>query len=204
MVFSGCATSRIAGVNTANSHIEAIERVAENHSTRMSDSEGVALVSLAKAGAVGFGALGWSASVYLKDPVSNKYGPPAFVNAAGVSAGLFYAGLNVVDFILLFENREDAIAFAKRPAHLNFSNEASFLIWGRKQLIIPGAQEFSDGAGLSLGAIELELLFGGPRNELHNNMYGAGATVNKILAGDVEIPDELKSGLDRLNILMQR
>jgi lipid-binding SYLF domain-containing protein len=202
---SGCATSRTAGVNTAINHIGAMERIANNHDLyRLSDYEGAALLSLGKAGAVGFGAMGWSASVYVKDPVKKEFGPPSFVNAGGVSAGLAYAGLNVVDWLLLFKHRDDAVNFAKRTAHANFSNEASFLVWGRKQMTVPCANSFSDGAGLALGAIELELLFGGPRESLHENMYQTGATVDKILQGEVVIPEELKAGLVKLNLLMKR
>ena len=202
---TGCATSRTAGINTANSHIGAMERIANNHNLyRLSDYEGAALLSLGKAGAVGFGVMGWSASVYVKDPVKKEFGPPSFVNAGGISAGLAYGGLNAVDCLLLFRNRQDAINFAKRSANFNFSNEASFLAWGRKQMTVPGGNSFSDGAGLALGAIELELLFGGPRDSLHENMYGKGATVDKILLGDVTIPDDLKVGMEKLNLLMKR
>ncbi|MDD5706983.1 MAG: hypothetical protein PHR35_13755 [Kiritimatiellae bacterium] len=202
---TGCATSRTAGINTANRHIRAIETIANNHDLyRMSDYEGAALLWLGKAGAVGFGALGWSASVYVKDPVKKEFGPPSFINAGGVSVGLAYGGLNSVDCLILFRNRQDAINFAKRSAHFNFSNEATFLAWGRKQMTVPGGKSFSNGAGLALGAIELELLFGGPRNSLHENIYGKGATVEKILLGDVTIPEDLKSGLEQLNLLMKR
>lgn len=204
-VVTGCATSRNAGVNTAVRHIGAMERIADNRSLyKLSDYEGAALLSLGKAGAVGFGVMGWSASVYVKDPVKQEFGPPSFVNAGGFSVGLAYGGLNAVDCLILFRNREDAINFAKRRANLNFTNEASFLAWGRKQMTVPGGKSFSDGAGLALGAIELELLFGGPRKSLHGNMYEKGATVDKILLGDVVIPEELKAGLEKLNLLMKR
>jgi hypothetical protein len=39
--------------------------------------------------------------------------------------------------------------------------------------------------------------------ELHQNMYNEGATVEKILYGNVSIPDELKSALEKLNLLMK-
>lgn len=205
VMFAGCATSRTAGINTAIDHIGAMERIANNRNLyHLSDYEGVALLSLCKVGAVGFGVMGWSASVYVKDPVKKEFGPPSFVNAGGGSVGLAYGILDVVDCLLLFRNRDDAIKFAKRTVNFNFSNEASFLVWGRKQMTVPGANSYSDGAGLCLGAIELELLFGGPSNSLHENMYQKDATVDKILVGDVVIPEELKAGLEKLNVLMKR
>lgn len=83
-MISGCATSKIAGVNTAISHIGAIERIANIHDIqKLSDYEGVALLSLGKAGAIGLGVMGWSASVYVKDSVKKEFGPPSFVNAGG-------------------------------------------------------------------------------------------------------------------------
>lgn len=126
---AGCATSRTAGLNTAMNHVATIERIANNrHLYNLTDYQGVAVVSMGKLGAVGFGAMGWSSSVYVRDPASNAFGPPSFVNAGGASAGIAYGGLNVVNCLLLFRNREDAIRFAERSATANFSNEASLLV----------------------------------------------------------------------------
>jgi lipid-binding SYLF domain-containing protein len=201
---TGCSTSKSAGIHMATSDIETIETIAEKQDTlNLSDYEGVALLSLAKGGVSGFGITGWSASVFVKDPVKNIFGPPSFVSVSGLSVGVGYAGLNIVDCLLLFKNRDDAVKFASRETHFNFSNEASLLIWGRKQMTVPGALSASDGAGLCVGFVELELLFGGPRGSLHKNMYQEEATVEKILLGDVAIPEEIKGGLEKLNLLMK-
>jgi lipid-binding SYLF domain-containing protein len=203
---SGCATSRTAGVNTAIRHINAIDKITEHRRiVKLSDFDGVALLTLAKVGAIGLGLESASASVYVRNPETKKFGPPAFVGYGGPSIGLLYAGLNLVDCVVLFKSREAAERFAKSGFVLNFSNEASLLIWGRKQMTISGARiKASDGAGLSLGAIELEFLFGGSRNRLHRNMYQADATVDKILVGDVTVPPELAKALEKLNIAMER
>jgi lipid-binding SYLF domain-containing protein len=204
-VLSGCSATRSSGINTALNDIASMERIANNHNLYgLYPYEGVALLSLGKAGAIGFGIIGWSASVFVKDPAKNEFGPPSFVDAGGFSIGLAYGVVTSADCLLLFNHREDAVNFAKKSANINFTNEANFLIWGRKQMTISGANSYSDGAGLSLGAVELEFLFGGPRDSMHENMYETGATVDKILAGDVAIPEELKPGLERLNRLMTR
>jgi len=199
---SGCATSRRAGIRTATRHVSAIEKIAADRHVKLADFEGVALVSLGKLGAFGLGVMGKGASVYLKQQDTSRFGPPAFVSYGGVSAGLAYVGVNFADCLILFEKREDAERFAKRSIDFNFSNEASLLIWGRKQMTVPGGMSASDGAGLSVGAIELELLFGGKRKRLHRNLYQADATVDRVLVGDVTIPEELRIALDRLNALM--
>lgn len=201
----GCATGRTGGINTAIRHIDLIETIANKDNIyHLSDYEGVALLSLGKAGAVGFGALGASGSVYVRDAATKAFGPPSFLGYGGVSAGLAYGGLNVVDTLLLFRHREDAANFAKRAGAVNFSNEASFLAWGAKQMTIPGASSHSDGAGLALGALELEFLIGGPRNGLNRDVYNVDAHVDKILAGDVTVPQEMKTALAKLNVLMSR
>lgn len=201
---TGCATSRMAGIDTTRTHVNRMETILHNRDVyHLSDYEGVALLRLGKVGAVGFGAIGTTASVYVRNLETKDFGPPSFVSYGGISAGLAYGGLNIVDCVLLFRNREDAIKFAKRSVAANFSNEASFLMWGRKQMTIPGARSFSDGAGLALGAIELELVVGGSRDSLHKNMYQVDS-VDKILLGDVAVPEELKEALDKLNVLMKR
>jgi lipid-binding SYLF domain-containing protein len=201
---TGCSTSRSAGINMAISDIETIETIAKRQDTlSLADYEGVALLSLAKGGVSGCGITGWTASVFVKDPVKNIFGPPSFVDASGFSIGVGYAGLNIADCLLLFRKRDAAVKFASREKYFNYSHEASLLIWGRKQMTVPGAYSFSDGAGLCVGFVELEMLFGGPMESLHQNMYKDGATVEKILSGNVSIPDELKSGLEKLNLLMK-
>lgn len=201
----GCATGRTGGINTAIKHIDMIETIANADSIyRLSDYEGVALLSLGKAGAVGFGAIGASGTVYVRDAGTKAFGPPSFLGYGGVSAGLAFGGLNVVDTLLLFRHREDALNFAKRQGAVNFSNEASFLAWGAKQMTIPGAVSYSDGAGLSLGALELEFLVGGPRDGLNKDVYSVDAKVDRILTGDVTVPQELKVALAKLNVLMSR
>jgi hypothetical protein len=204
VIFTGCASSRTAGINTTISHIGRMERVADNHNLYdLADHyEGIAMLSIYKAGIFGFAAQGWSASVYLKDPITKEFGPPSFVSDSGVS-GIIYAGLNAVDCLLLFKKRKNAIKFAKRPVVGNFSNEASLLAWGRKQMTVSGANSYSNGAGLAVGLIQLELLAGGSRNTLHENLYGEGSTVDKILVGAVVIPEEIKAELKNLNRRMK-
>ncbi|BCG46682.1 hypothetical protein GEOBRER4_n1490 [Citrifermentans bremense] len=205
VLFTGCATSRISGVDMATRDVAAIERISSNRGlSELSDIEGVALLSLVNGGMGGFGATGWSASVFVKDPVKKEFGPPSFLNAAGVTVGLGYLGVNNADCLLLFRKREDAVGFAKKSINFNFSNEASFLVWGRKQMTISDAESFSDGAGLSFGLIGLELLLGWRRDSLHEEMYQQGATVDTILSGEVAIPDELKPALAKLNLLMKK
>lgn len=204
-LLTGCAGSRIAGINTASSDVDAMERIADNHElSQLSDYEGVALLSLGKAGMAGLGLTGWSASIFVKDPATKEFGPPSFLNAAGVSVGLGFLGINSVDCLLLFRSREDAKAFAKKSFNFNFSNEASFLFLGRKQMTISDAKSFSDGAGLSVGFIELEVLIGWRPDSLHEEMYQQGATVDKILLGKVTMPNELNAILAKLNLLMKR
>ena len=189
----------------ASKDVAAIERIADDRGlSQLSDIEGVALLSLVNGGMGGFGATGWSASVYVKDPVKKEFGPPSFLHAAGVTVGLGYLGVNNDDCLLLFKKREDAVVFAKKTFNFNFSNEASFLFWGRKQMTITEAESFSDGAGLSLGLIGLEFLLGWRRDSLHEEMYQQGATVDKILSGGVAIPNELKPALAKLNLVMKR
>jgi hypothetical protein len=188
----------------ATSDIETIATIAKRQDAlNFADYEGVALLTLVKGGVGGLGITDWTASVFVIDPVKKSFGPPSFVSASGFSIGFGYAGLNIADCLLLFRNREAAIRFASREKHFNYSHEASLLILGRKQMTVPGACSFSDGAGLCVGFVELEMLFGGPMKELHQNMYNEGATVEKILYGNVSIPDELKSALEKLNLLMK-
>ncbi|MCI5208808.1 MAG: hypothetical protein D3910_08450 [Candidatus Electrothrix sp. ATG2] len=206
-LMTGCATNRTAGVNKALSHIGSMEEIANNHNLHdLSNYEGVAFLSLGKYPLffVLFAAMGWSGSVYVKDPVTKEFGPPSFVSAAGLSAGLALLQINAVDCSILFKNRDDAINFAKRNVNVNVSSEAIYLLWGRKLMTIPGGKSFSDGIGFGFALIELELLFGGSRSILHKNMYGEGVTVDKILVGDVPMPDYLTVGLERLNLLMKR
>jgi lipid-binding SYLF domain-containing protein len=204
LLLTGCSTSRSTGINMATSDIETIETIAKRQDAlNLADYEGVALLTLVKGGVGGLGITDWTASVFVKDPVKNIFGPPSFVDATGFSIGLGYAGLNIADCLLLFRKRDAAVKFASREKYFNYSHEASFLILGRKQMTVPGACSFSDGAGLCVGFVELEMLFGGPMKELHQNMYNEGATVEKILYGNVSIPDELKSGLEKLNLLMK-
>lgn len=204
LLLTGCSTSRSTGINMATSDIKTIETIAKRQDTlNLADYEGVALLTLVKGGVGGLGITDWTASVFVKDPVKNVFGPPSFVDATGFSIGLGYAGVNIADCLLLFRKRDAAVKFASREKHFNYSHEASFLILGRKQMTVPGACSFSDGAGLCVGFVELEMLFGGPMKELHQNMYKEGATVEKILLGNVSMPDELKSGLEKLNLLMK-
>ena len=202
--FTGCATSRTAGIDMASRDVAAIERIADNHDlSQLTDFEGVALLSLVKAGMGGFGATGWSASVFVKDPVKKEFGAPAFLNAAGVTVGLGYLGINNTDCLLLFRSREDAVGFAKKKVNFHFSNEVSFLFWGRKKMTIADAKSFSDGGGLSLGLLELELLAGWRPDMLHEEMY-LQDEVGKILSGEVVIPHDLEAPLAKLNLLMKR
>ena len=205
IVGSGCASSRTAGIEAAVKDIEAIERISNNRRLyNLQEFEGVALLSLGKAGAFGIGVMGATASIYLKNPETDEFGAPSFVGYGGPSIGLLYGFIGAFDCLLLFKNREDVDKFSKKHGAFNFTNEASFMIWGRRQMTIPGALSYSDGAGLSVGAIEFEFLAGGPNDSLHGNMYGVDTTVDKILIGDVQIPEELKEALERLNVLMKR
>jgi hypothetical protein len=204
LLLSGCSTSRSTGINIATSDIKTIETIAKRQDAlNLADYEGVALLTLVKGGVGGLGITDWTASVFVKDPVKNLFGPPSFVDATGFSIGLGYAGLNIADCLILFRKRDAAVKFASREKHFNYSHEASFLILGRKQMTVPGACSFSDGAGLCVGFVELEMLFGSPMDEMHRNMYKEGATVEKILLGNVSIPDELTSGLEKLNLVMK-
>ncbi|RWX52010.1 hypothetical protein VU01_10519 [Candidatus Electrothrix marina] len=204
---TGCSSKRSAGVAKAISDIESMEEIADKYNLyNLSDYEGVALISLGKypLGYFVVTAMGWSASVYVKDPVKKEFGPPSFVSAGGLSAGLAAFQVNAFDCLILFKNRDDAIKFAKRSVNLNVSSEGVWLAWGYKVMMIPGSDSFSDGIGVGIALVELELLFGGSRDTLHENMYGKGVTVDKIFLNDVTIPDDLKAGLERLNLLMQR
>lgn len=205
-LIAGCATTRQEGIQASLGDINAIERIAKSKNSarlRLSDYEGVALLALGKAGVYGIGGLGWTASVYVKDLAKKEYGPPSFVGYGGFSLGLGYAGINAVDCMILFKNRDDAIRFAVSKGHVTFTNEASFLVWGRKSMSGLGTNRYSDGAGISLGFVELEFVLGGPRDTLHANLYEKDVTVERILAGDVVIPEELKEGLKRLNGVMR-
>lgn len=205
VVAAGCATSRAAGIRTATAHVDAIEDIAKKRQMGgFSEYEGVALVTLGKAGAMGFGLMGASVTVFARDPKTRDFGPPSFVNYVGPSIGLGYGGVDVADCLVLFKQRKDAERLAKRGIGLNFSNEVSFVVWGRKQMTIPGGKSFSDGAGLCLGFIEFEFLFGGPRNSLHRNLYSPDATPDKILSGAVAVPPELKPAMQKLNAVMRR
>lgn len=206
-LLTGCSTRRSAGINKAISDIESMEEIADKYNLyNLSDYEGIALISLGKWALwyIGPAGMGWSASIYVKDPVTNEFGPPSFVSAGGISAGLAMIGVNAVDCLILFKNRDDAVNFAKRNVNFNLTSEASWLFWGYKIMTIPGGESYSDALGAAIGLIELELLFGGPRDTLHENMYGKDATVDKILLGDVIIPDDLNATLERLNLLMKR
>ena len=203
IITSGCASSKSAGINAAIKDVEIIEKFKNNrYIYNIKDFDGVALLSISKVGAVGVGLMGASASVYMRNPDTNEFGPPSFVTFGGVSIGLAYAGINLVDCLLLFRNQEDVTHFAKKGGLFNFSNEASFGNFGRKQMTIPKANRYTDGAGLAIGAVELEFLVGGPRDSLHHNMYQVDATVDKILLGDVQVPEELKIALEKLNVIM--
>ena len=71
-------------------------------------------------------------------------------------------------------------------------------------MTVQNAKRFSDGAGLALGAIEIECMFGGPRTSLHGNLYKKGVTVDEILMSKVTVPNGLKPGLKKLNQFMKR
>jgi hypothetical protein len=202
-VLTGCSSARTGGIRSANRHVAMMEKITEQRLMgELGDFEGVALLSIGKAGLVGFGVLGWKGTVFVKDPGTGRFGPPSFIGAAGPSVGLAYAGINWVDCLLLFRSREDAVALAKRVAALNFTNEASFLLWGRKSMTVRGGRCFSDGGGVSLGAIELELLVGGPNTGLHHRLYADGTTVEQIHAGGVTVPPELADAIARVNAVM--
>ena len=109
----------------------------------------------------------------------------------------------MVDCMILFKDRRDAIKFASSKCIFNFRNEASFLPWGAKQMTIQGGNSFSDGAGLSVGFVELEMFVGGPRDSAHKNLYGEVA-VKKILLGEAGIPPELKESINQLNRFMSK
>jgi len=199
---SGCATSRTAGINTTQSNVAAIRNIVQDRSlVRLDDYQGIALVQLGKIGAVGFGAMGETVAVFVRDPKTKQFGPPFFSNYGGLSVGLAYGGLNVVDCVVLFASRERAIAFADRPIAANFSNEATFLWAGRKQMTISGGDSYSHGVGLALGCVELEVLVGAPRTGLHSNMYQGETSARKILLGEVTVPPELKQTLQQLDML---
>ena len=203
LIVSGCATTRQSGIDTANKHVDKIERIAsQRFMNDFSKFDGVGLISLGKAGALGLGGVGWKGTIFVRDPETGRFGPPSFIGSGGFSVGLIYAGITAVDCLLLFLNREDAIDFAKRKTNINFTNEATFGIWGRKQMTTSKGQFFSDGAGLSVGAIELEFLFGGPLDKLHKNLYHDSVTVEQILNGDVAVPKDIADVLERLNLLM--
>lgn len=202
-LLAGCSTARVGGIDTTNRHVAAMERItAQRLMATLDEFEGVALLSIGKAGLVGFGVLGFSGTVFVKDAETGQFGPPSFIGASGPSVGLVYGGVNLVDCLLLFRKRADAVALAKRPAAVNFTNEASFAVWGRKSMTVPGGRCFSDGAGLSLGAVELELVFGGPNRGLHRNLYAEDATVDRIHDGSVTVPAELADAIARVNALM--
>ena len=203
LIVSGCATTRQSGIDTATKHIDKMERIAnQRFMNDFSKFDGVGLISLGKAGALGIGGVGWKGTVFVRDQDTGQFGPPSFIGSGGFSIGLAYAGITAVDCLLLFLNREDAIEFAKRKININFTNEATFGIWGRKQMTTSKARFFSDGAGLSVGAIELEFLFGGPLNKLHKNLYHDSVTVEQILNGEVAVPREIVDVLKKLNLLM--
>lgn len=195
---AGCATSVSGGAAKSHDHVNTILDIADSRDIRLNDYEGVALVSLAKVGVFGFAIFGESVSVYVKNPKTKSFGPPVFRDGGGLQPGLLYAGLNVADCLLLFKNAQTAIRFAEDPFLFNFSNEISFGAWGRKSMT-RGPDYYSDGAGLSLGAIEIELGLTSARDGLHGNLYGGEKSVRRILLGDVKVPPELRSSIDKLN-----
>lgn len=164
---------------------------------------GLLFLSLVKIGCSGFAGLGWSGSIYVRDPQTKKFGPPSFVSAGGFQPLLAYVGVNVVDCMLLFKSRDYALEFAERSVICNLSAEATFVLWGKKRVRIPGAICHTDAAGLAVGFLAGELLFCGSKDELHENMYNEKSIV-RILAGKVQIPSELKMDIDKLNEFMER
>jgi lipid-binding SYLF domain-containing protein len=198
---TGCVSSRYGAIDMVEEHVEAIETIAIDRSLNLDYYEGIALFQMGKVGIWGLGAVGGTATIYLRDETTKAFGPPTFVGLGGPSIGIGYAGVNVVDCLLLFRRREAAIKFAERGGMVNFTHEAAFATAGRKAMKVPGAKSFSDGAGLCLGFIELEFLMGGPKEELHEDIYEVDTSVEKILLGEAGVPDDLKDALNRLNVL---
>lgn len=202
---TGC--SREHGLSTSRSHIRSIKTILEPRArlgTRLDTFHGVALLRIVKAGVLGIGGQIAEATVYVRNPETGKFGPPAFAGYGGVSLGLVFGVLDIADCAILFEDRADAVAFAKRPIWVNFTNEASFFLWGAKQMTIRGGDSYSDGAGLCLGAIEGELYLGAAKSPLHKALYESDAPPEDILLGKVTIPKGLQASLDGLNKLMAK
>lgn len=206
LILGGCATSGTEAVSAVARHTSALERIARERNPRLCDYQGVALLNIYKGGMFGIGATSWEATVYTKNPGSNSFGAPMFVNAAGPTLGLIYGGLNSAEIMLLFKDRNDAINFVQDPGHFNFTNEIYVATWGRRQMTLPGVSEnyYSSGMGLAVGAIELELLLSGNTQEVSDNLYGPGTTINQIATGNVKMPVELNASIARINQLMKR
>jgi len=205
-LLSGCATTKMEGIAKAKSHISSMEQIVDDidlNRVNLTEYEGVAFLSLLKIGCSGIAGLGWSGTVYVRDPKTKKFGPPSFVSAGGFQPVLIYAGVNVVDGMLLFKSRDSALAFAERSVICNLSFEATFVVWGKKRIRIPGAVCCTDAAGLAVGCLAGELLFCGSKDELHESMYNETSMV-KILGGKVQTPSELKPDIDKLNEFMER
>lgn len=201
--FTGCASSRMSGVSMVNRHVASIETIAANRGLTLDGYERIALFQLGKVGVYGVGGVGGTATVYVRDDDTQPFGPPTFVKLGGPSIRLGYAGLNLCDCLLLFRQKEAAIRFARSSSLVNFTHEAAFLNAGRKAMTVGGSTSFSDGAGLCLGFVELEFMVGGPQNALHKALYDVSAPVDKILLGDVTVPDDLKNAMERLNVLAE-
>lgn len=93
-LLSGCATTRMEGIAKAKGHINAMERIVDDmnlNRVNLPKYERGVFLSLVKVGGGGFTGLGWSGTIYVRDPQTKKFGPPSFVSAAGLAVG-FMAG----------------------------------------------------------------------------------------------------------------
>jgi len=200
----GAGCSRSNSLAMAKSDVDSIETIMDNHHVRRPQKfEGVALMRIVKGGVFGIGFQVAEATVYVKNAETGEFGPPAFVGYGGASIGLVFGFADIVDCAIFFKDRDDAIAFAERTIWANFTNEASFAVWGRKQMTICGGESFSDGAGLCLGAIEGELYLGGPSPSRNDTVYEKDdVSPEEILTGKVTVPDELKPSISKLNAVM--
>lgn len=191
------------GVNTAIHQISTLGAMADERNLKLSDYEGVAMISAAKVGTFGFGVNSWAGSVFIKDPHTQLFGPPFFVDAKGPSFGLIFGGAMESDLMLLFRNRNDAINFAQRKRHWHFTNEIAVGKWGAKHMTVRGADPVTSSSGLSMGLIEIEYL---TRNDdldnVYHELYGTTVTVEQISHGTVPMPQALKHPMTNLNSRM--
>ena len=199
---TGCS-SKSAGIRKVNRAVAEIENTIERRNLGGLDKyEAVALVKYNKVGLYGFGLMNYSGTIFYQEAGSEKFGPPSFVQGGGFSAGLAYGGLNSVDVLYLFTQRRHARQLARGNFTWNFSNEASFLFWGRKHITMYDVKTTTNGAGLCVGLLEAEGYVGSDRDSMQENLYGRRVSLTTIMDGRATPPEEIRPALDRLTMIM--